>query len=375
MKRTLWSGVFPMMAAALIGASLSGCGSNWRMHESRAIEAAKPSTPDAPAWVQGRMPMAEDYVFFIGRSHTPDYHRDHLRDGEWGFSQHNRSPATRVGYTVMDERDAVQSARNDVYDQIRQRLAPRNLGMTAQNIHSTVDVGTCYDCGDSLPAASRMPVQQACNQPCLRTAGSTWPNSASHDRCRGCTNDAIDRGERVVFASECCNCSDTHVFESQPDPSCGTCPITIAASDYPWNQPLWPHYGSIQGRDLSTINVGVESVMPALLANVNEEEIYFEKWHVHEGSDAGGRPFAEGRDEWQSYKCWLLCSIPLAEYEAIVGDFRGTYKTLLAESVARDSDNRARRVDWESRIQQAELDWRTGEGVDVVYDYYDRPSR
>jgi hypothetical protein len=49
---------------------------------------------------------------------------------------------------------------------------------------------------------------------------------------------------------------------------------------------------------------------------------------------------------------------------------------VLAENLSRDLADRARRVEWESRIQEAELQWRTGEsGVDVVYDYYDRPRR
>ncbi len=387
MKRTPWSGVFPMAAAALIGAGLSGCGSNWRMHESRAIQAAKPSTPDAPTWVQGLMPMSEDYVFFIGRSHTPDAHREWLKDGEWHHDQRNRTPATRVGFTVMDERDAVQSARNDVYDQIRQRLSPRSFGMTSQTIRSTVDVGTCYDCGTQLPPMAAMPVQQPCNEACLRSGSTTWPNSASHDRCVSCTSHAVDAGIPVTFAGECCSCGAVHAFESRRDPSCASCPTEIAVaaaysnggqgqSAYLWHQPLWPYYGTIQGRDLSMINIGVESAMPAMLAHVNEEEVYFEKWNVHEGEDAYGRPFAEGRDEWQSYKCWILCSIPRAHYEGLVANFRGTYEALLEESRDRDRSDRQRRIEWEARIQDTELDWRSGEGgTEIVYDYYDRPKR
>ncbi len=366
-----------IIAAAAIGsvASMTGCGSNWRVHQEQAL-VSKPSTPAAPDWVQGHIPMAEDRVFFIGRSHTPDYHRDHLTDGEWGHDQHRRTPPNRVGYTVMDERDAVQSARNDVYDQVRQRLQPRSLGTTTQAIKSTVDVGTCVDCGGTLPVAARMPVQPACNEPCVRSRHTTWPNSASHDRCGNCTSSAFDRGVRVVFADNCGTCGDRHAFQAQSDPTCGSCPTKVSVSTYPWNQEFWPAYGDIQGRDLSLVNVSIDSVMPAMLAHVNEEEVYFEKWHVHEGDDPWGRPFAEGRDEWLSYKCWLLCSIPRAEYEAIVEDFRGTYQAVLAENLSRDIADRARRVDWESRIQEAELQWRTGEsGVDVVYDYYDRPRR
>jgi hypothetical protein len=320
--------------------------------------------------------MAEDRIFFIGRSYTPDYHRDRLTDGEWGHDQHRRTPPTRVGYTVMDERDAVQSARNDVYDQIQQRLRPRSFGTTTQLIQSTVDVGTCLDCGDDLPTGNRMGVQSACNEPCVRSRSATWPNSASHDRCGRCTGEAYARGICIEFADNCSTCDKRHAFRAQSDPTCDSCPIQVSVSDYVWNQPQWPHYSTIQGRDLSMVNVGIDSVMPAMNAHVNEEEVYFEKWHVHEGDDPWGRPFAEGRDEWVSYKCWILCSIPRAEYEGIVDDFRQTYQALLANSISRDEADRMRRVEWESRIQSAELEWRTGEtGVDVVYDYYDRPRR
>ncbi|MBT5658257.1 MAG: hypothetical protein HOI89_10790, partial [Phycisphaerae bacterium] len=72
----LIGGVMVAIAAGSL-ASMSGCGSNWRVHQEQPL-VSKPSTPNAPSWVQGRMPMAEDRIFFIGRSYTPDYHRDHL---------------------------------------------------------------------------------------------------------------------------------------------------------------------------------------------------------------------------------------------------------------------------------------------------------
>ena len=62
---------------------------------------------EAPDWVQGYVPQSENTMFFVGRSHLP------LKGS---------------GYTIVDERSLVQSARDDVYDQMRQRLAPIVLG-------------------------------------------------------------------------------------------------------------------------------------------------------------------------------------------------------------------------------------------------------
>jgi hypothetical protein len=362
------------VASAVCGmASMVSCGSNWRMHEAQVVPAAKPAGLEAPDWVQGQLPMAEDRVFFIGRSHTPDYHREFMRDGN---SYPAPKPQHRVGYTVLDERDLVQSARNDVYDQIRQRLSPRSFGTTGQTLTMTVDVGNCMDCGDPLPELARMPVQQSCNEPCLRHSSTTWPNSASNNRCGSCTSTAVQGGAPVVFADNCGTCGNRHAFQSQATPGCSSCPIEVASSSYPWNQSYWPHYSNLQGRDLSTVNIGVDSVMPAMLAHVMEEELHFEKWNVHEGRDSGGRPFAEGRDEWQSYKCWILCSMPRAEYEIIVNEFRDTYRMMLAEAVSRDSSDRDRRVNWETRVQDTEMRWRSGESSgEVLYDYYDIPHR
>jgi len=157
---------------------------------------------------------------------------------------------------------------------------------------------------------------------------------------------------------------------------CSSCDLQYTLDDfsnYPWNRRDWPAYGTIQDYDLSYLNVGIDSVMPAMLANVNEEEIYFEKWHVHETGDSMGRAFAEGRDEWQSYKCWILCSIPRSEYDMLVQEFRGQYDATLAESLRRESEDRARRVDWETRVQQEEIRRRTTRSAPAtVYNYYDK---
>jgi hypothetical protein len=68
--------------------------------------------------------------------------------------------------------------------------------------------------------------------------------------------------------------------------------------------------------------------------------------------------------------------MPRAEYEIIVNEFRDTYRMMLAEAVSRDSSDRDRRVNWETRIQDTEMRWRSGESSgEVLYDYYDIPHR
>ncbi len=88
--------------------------------------------------------------------------------------------------------------------------------------------------------------------------------------------------------------------------------------------------------------------MPALAAYLTEEEVYFEKWHVHEGHDGLGRPFANGRDEWQSYKCWMLCSIPAEEFYEVAQDFRDKYENMYTTALERADDDRDRRIDAET---------------------------
>jgi hypothetical protein len=96
-------------------------------------------------------------------------------------------------------------------------------------------------------------------------------------------------------------------------------------------------------------------MMPAIAAYLNEEEVYFEKWHVHEGSDSGVRPYAEGRDEWQSYKCWMLCSISTEEFYKIAETFREQYQDLYLASTIRAEEDRERRISDEDNIRQTIL--------------------
>ena len=108
-------------------------------------------------------------------------------------------------------------------------------------------------------------------------------------------------------------------------------------------------------------NIGIDSVMPALLARLQEEETYFEKWQVHEGDDENSRPNAEGYDEWHSYKCWVLSSIPRDEFELIVKEFREKYQALYVKALARIEQDRDRRVKLEDIKIQTELSWQESE--------------
>ena len=85
-------------------------------------------------------------------------------------------------------------------------------------------------------------------------------------------------------------------------------------------------------------------MMPSVAAYLLEEEVYFEKWHVRDGNDAFPRPFANGRDEWQSYKCWMLCSIPSEEFYSIAEDFREKYQELYELAIERADQDRTRRM-------------------------------
>ena len=89
-------------AVAIMGLGTLGCTNN-RSDSKVAIGDVEAVAMEAPDWVQGYVPQSENIMFFVGRSHLP------LKGS---------------GYTIVDERSLVQSARDDVYDQMRQRLAP-----------------------------------------------------------------------------------------------------------------------------------------------------------------------------------------------------------------------------------------------------------
>ncbi len=91
---------------AIMGLGTLGCTNN-KSDSKVAMGDVEAVAAEAPDWVQGYVPQSENTMFFVGRSHLP------LKGS---------------GYTIVDERSLVQSARDDVYDQMRQRLAPIVLG-------------------------------------------------------------------------------------------------------------------------------------------------------------------------------------------------------------------------------------------------------
>jgi len=114
-------------------------------------------------------------------------------------------------------------------------------------------------------------------------------------------------------------------------------------------------------RDINLVNLGIDSVMPAMLAALEEEQVYFEKWRVHEGDDYFEDPFAEGNDEWFSYKAWILFSIPREEFGMLASEFRVRYETLLDRSLQLAEEDRLRRIELENRSMELQLLWQQQE--------------
>lgn len=115
------------------------------------------------------------------------------------------------------------------------------------------------------------------------------------------------------------------------------------------------------GRDINLLNIGIDSVMPAMLAAMEEEEVYFEKWNVHEGHDSMGRGLATGDDEWQSYKAWVLFSIPREEYAMIASEFRIQYNALFNRAMEFALADRAKRLELEEMERRIQLEWQKQE--------------
>jgi hypothetical protein len=339
------TGLFGLTLVVALG---SGCGSSWRMHQERVVADAKPSTATAPDWVRGTTPSSSDgMIYFVGRSHTPDMHKRAGSDGS--------TPDGRVGYTVMDERDAIQSARTDVYDQIRQRLQPRNFGTTGQALTGSVDSGTCIDCGQSVPLVRTG--LTSCNDPCYSSAKNPWQTSSRR-------------------SGNCGTCSAADVQHVQMPGGCGSCDSIVGSAAGGGSAPTSSLSGVMQAhrqadflpvprgemaRDLNLANIGIDSVMPALLARLEEREAYFEKWQVHESDDFFARPLATGADEWESYKCWVLFAIPREEFDAIAKEFRSKYEMLYDQTWTWMCEDRARRVSWEDDILRTQLAWQNEE--------------
>ena len=326
-----------------------GRGSNWRVHEPKQLTPMPMSNEEAPDWVKGYVPQSLDRIYFVGRSRTPDSPKltrgyyNVRKNGEplnenahlYGYSpkeaafleydRYYRDPSQRTGYTVMDERDAVQSAREDVFDQMRQRLAPRNMGNASNLLVNNVDSGTCVNCGDHIQV--------------YRTGVTVCNDQCTHGR-KHCGK----RNLKVVSYNSGDSCGDCH----QPVAHCAGCSTIVHAVTQLNRTPDYiPTNLTPLARDLNIMNINLDSMMPSLAAYLAEEEVYFEKWHVHEGHDHNGRPMAEGRDEWQSYKCWMLCSIPAEEFYSIAEQFRERYDEFYMTALERAEQDRERRVQWE----------------------------
>jgi len=292
-----------------------GCGSNWRIHEQQQLPLSAMSNDKAPDWVKGFLPINDDRVYFVGRSHTPD------QPLIAGMPQ--RTPDRRTGFTVLDEREAAQSARDDVYDQIRQRLAPRNMGNSSNLIVNNIDSGTCTTCGDII-AFQRTDVT-ICNNNCNHIKGN----------CNAKNIEVVSPNGTGTYCGEC------HTTIAQ----CAGC-STIVHAVTQLNRKA-DHLASNvvpMARDLNVMNINVDSIMPSLGAYLIEEEVYFEKWWIHDGDDTASRPFAHGRDEWQSYKCWMLCSMPTTEFHDIAEDFRDKYEEQYEIALQRSEEDRERRI-------------------------------
>lgn len=337
--------------ASLIGcASLLSCGSNWRIHEEeRAIPSARVQTAAAPEWVQGTVPILQDRVYFIGRSSTPDMPRQGgLRRGAT-----QTTPDGRTGFTVMDEREAIQSARTDVQDQIMQRLMPRNFGTTAQVLTSNIDVGNCASCGTVIPTVST-PWQRSANEPSYRDPCNASTNSGQV-KCAKCLAVGPTLPGALISSGSCPDPKKFNYSGSGPGSLVSQLTEQFRTADF---VPMMDHQIA---RDINLLNLGLDSVLPALLAQLQEESVYFEKWAVHEGDDENRRINAEGFDEWQSYKCWVLCSIPRSEFMKIADEFRTRYEELYQLTIERNESDRTRRIVLEDLVITTELKYQAEE--------------
>lgn len=206
----------------------------------------------------------------------------------------------------------------------------------------TGDAGTCLTCGDSI-SMIRTRVEPACNEPCSEFGGS-------EDRC----------GSMHEFAGDCGSCGGVHAFRSEGGKvEIIDHPVTVIEAMMRRTHARDPLAisRSSMARDFNLWNVGVDSVMPALLAHLQEEELYFEKWHVRDGDPGLDRWLDRGAADWQSYKCWVLYSIPRDEFMRIADEFRSRFSSMYELSLDWMIDDRDRRIEWEDRYLGAELEW------------------
>jgi len=109
-------------------------------------------------------------------------------------------------------------------------------------------------------------------------------------------------------------------------------------------------------RDINVFNVGLDSVMPALLAQLQEETAYFER--IDAGVAAGrGCSSSYAASKAVGHRAWLLCSIPRAEFMEIADEFRTRYDRLYEMTLEWTQEDRDRRIDWETNARRIELEW------------------
>lgn len=304
----------------LIILSTIGCNRTIRITKDSDFQPAPMFAESAPDWVRGIIPQSEGRIFFVGRSVDPylyGYYR--TADGRW-YQTNNRQLGFNNNYNSnlwMNERAAVSSARDDIYDQIRQRLAPRNVGASSNMLVSNIESGTCIDCDTSLPVfRSNILV---CNETCTHsgeTCNSKNIQSAANSSVKYCG----DCHDQVASCS-----------------GCGTLVHAITqlnrTADHlnSANMPL--------NRDINMMNINVDSLMPSLAAYMTEDELYFEK-----------------RSNWNEYKCWMLCSIPADEFYSIAENFRDKYEDMYNIAVERAEFDRLRRIAIEDETREITLD-------------------
>jgi len=280
---------------------------------------------NAPDWVRGQIPDSESRIYFVGRSEDPRIF------GYQGYIRGNSNVAKQEKYyyptyfnSWATERDAVSSARDDIYDQVRQRLAPRNVGNSSNYVVNNVDSGTCADCGSVIPVSRTNVI--VCNDTC------------THSKSK-CNSTRISSTSSNSFY-----CQDCHSVAAH----CSGCATIVHAVTQLNRTP--DHLNSadiVLDRDINVININVDSMMPSLAAYMTEDELYF-------GHGTG----------WHEFKCWMLCSIPANEFYQIAEDFREKYEAEYTLAKLRSEEDRNRRIqaEDESRLitlerQSEEREW------------------
>ena len=306
--------IITAITTLLILLSSMGCDGRMRVERST-IQQETLFDAHAPDWVKGYIPDSENRIFFVGRSENP-------------FLLGTRVNRNRAQYNTnyyydawTSERDAVSSARDDVYDQIRQRLAPRNVGNASNLVVGNIESGTCTNCGTIIPIY-RTGIT-VCNETC----------SHSGDNCNS-TNISSTR-KNTFF------CQDCH----SPVASCSGCASIVHAVTQLNRTPDQLNSADFAlNRDINMININVDSLMPSLAAYMTEDELYFEK-----------------RNNWYGFKCWMLCSIPVDEFYEIAEDFRNKYEDQYELAQLRAEEDRNRRITAENEARIITLERQTEE--------------